>query len=86
MAFRNGANSAAEPPAVPVAATAASAQSGLPAQAAVPDAAAIARAEAVAKLGPRKQASFPPIPFQVYAPPRPRDVIVAAYQFAAEQR
>lgn len=67
MAFRNGANSAAEPPAVP-------------------DAAAIARAEAVAKLGPRKQASFPPIPFQVYAPPRPRDVIVAAYQFAAEQR
>ncbi|MBI2189907.1 MAG: hypothetical protein HYU37_22750 [Acidobacteria bacterium] len=52
----------------------------------MPDAAAIARAEAVAKLGPRKQASFPPIPFQVYAPPRPRDVIVAAYQFAAEQR
>jgi hypothetical protein len=44
----------------------------------------VAKAEATAKLGPRKQASLPPIPFQAYAPPRPPEVITAAYQFAAE--
>jgi hypothetical protein len=44
-----------------------------------------ARAASLAKLGPHKQASLPPIPFQVgYAPPRSTDVITAAYQFAAE--
>jgi TPR repeat protein len=49
------------------------------------DAKAIARAEAAAKLGPHKQATLPPVPFQVgYAPPRSREVVAAAYQFAAE--
>ena len=49
-----------------------------------PDAAAIAKAEATAKYGPRKQANLPPIPFQGYEPPRPREVVTAAYHFAAE--
>src|SRR5687767_12998049 len=49
-----------------------------------PDEKAVARAEALAKLGPRKQANLPPIPFQGYAPPRSTEVIAAAYQFAAE--
>lgn len=48
------------------------------------DARVIAKAEAAAKLGPRKQATLPPIPFQGYKPPRPYDVVTAAYQFAAE--
>jgi|SRR5215211_3977927 len=46
--------------------------------------AAVARAEANAKLGPRKHASLPPIPFQGYAPPRSAEVITAAYRFAAD--
>ena len=37
-----------------------------------------------AKLGPHTQAHLPPIPFQAYAPPRPPDVVRAAYLFAAE--
>jgi hypothetical protein len=45
---------------------------------------AIARAEARAKVGPRRQQSLPPVPFQAYAPPRPHEVINAAYRFAAE--
>jgi len=46
---------------------------------------AVARAAAAAKLGPHKQASLPPIPFQPgYQPPRPAETVVAAYQFAAE--
>jgi hypothetical protein len=44
----------------------------------------IAKVEAAAKLGPHKQATLPPIPFQGYAPPRPYEVVTAAYQFAAE--
>jgi hypothetical protein len=44
----------------------------------------VAKVEAAAKTGPRKQANLPPIPFQGYAPPRPVEVITAAYQFAAE--
>jgi hypothetical protein len=35
-------------------------------------------------LKPHKQASLPPLPFQAYAPPRPPDVVRAAYVFAAE--
>ncbi len=46
--------------------------------------AAISKAETLAKLGPRDQASFPPIPFQGYQPPRSKEVITAAYEFAAE--
>ncbi len=43
-----------------------------------------AKVQAAAALGPRKQSKFPPIPFQAYNPPRPHEVITAAYQFAAE--
>jgi hypothetical protein len=46
--------------------------------------AAVARAAATAKLGPRKHAALPPIPFQGYAPPRSPEVITAAYRFAAD--
>lgn len=63
-------------------------------EAAVPDASttqapeanplAVARAAATARLGPRKHAALPPIPFQGYAPPRSHEVITAAYRFAAD--
>lgn len=43
-----------------------------------------ATTQAVAAMGPHRQANFPPIPFQGYAPPRPPEVVAAAYQFAAE--
>lgn len=43
-----------------------------------------AQTTAIAALGPHKQASLPPIPFRGYAPPRPPDVVAAAFQFAAE--
>ncbi len=59
-------------------ATAASATTAQPA------AAAVTKAEAQAKLGPRDQASFPPIPFHNTQTPRSREVITAAYEFAAE--
>lgn len=39
---------------------------------------------AVAALGPHTQAQYPPIPFRGYAPPRPPEVVTAAFQFAAE--
>ena len=41
-------------------------------------------AASTAKLGPHPQANLPPLPFQAYAPPRPLEVVRAAYQFAAE--
>jgi hypothetical protein len=50
----------------------------------VPSAQAVANAAAKAALGPHQQASYPPIPFQGYAPPRPTEVVTAAYRFAAE--
>lgn len=37
-----------------------------------------------AKMGPHKQASYPPLPTQQFAPPRSPDVVRAAYMFAAE--
>jgi hypothetical protein len=37
-----------------------------------------------AKFGPHKQANLPPLPFQAFAPPRPPEVVRAAYLFAAE--
>ena len=37
-----------------------------------------------AALGPHPQANLPPLPFQAYAPPRPPEVVRAAYTFAAE--
>jgi len=39
---------------------------------------------AVAKYGPHKQESYPPLPFNGYPPPRPAEVVRAAYLFAAE--
>jgi hypothetical protein len=44
----------------------------------------IAKVQEQAKYGPHKQATLPPVPFQGYAPPRPYEVVTAAYQFAAE--
>jgi hypothetical protein len=41
-------------------------------------------ARAMAALGPHKQASYPPVPYQSFAPPRPYDTVNAAFQFAAE--
>jgi hypothetical protein len=43
-----------------------------------------ASTQAVAAMGPHKQANLPPIPFRGYAPPRPPEVVAAAFQFAAE--
>jgi hypothetical protein len=43
-----------------------------------------AATKAIAALGPHQQAMLPPIPFRGYAPPRPPEVVTAAYQFAAE--
>ena len=37
-----------------------------------------------ARFGPHKQAVLPPLPTQAYAPPRPMNVVRAAYVFAAE--
>jgi hypothetical protein len=45
---------------------------------------AVAAAAAAAALGPHKQANYPPIPFGTYAPPRPPEVVTAAFHFAAE--
>jgi hypothetical protein len=57
-----------------------------PAAAATPeeDPVRVARAQATAAHGPHTQVSYPPIPFQSYAPPRPHEVVTSAYQFAAE--
>ncbi len=43
-----------------------------------------AATRAIAALGPHTQATLPPVPFRGYAPPRPPEVVTAAYQFAAE--
>jgi len=44
----------------------------------------VANAAAKAAFGPHKQASYPPIPFQAYTPPRSPEVVTDAYHFAAE--
>jgi hypothetical protein len=43
-----------------------------------------AAAAAAAAIGPHKQEVLPPVPFSGYAPPRPVNVVTAAFQFAAE--
>lgn len=43
-----------------------------------------AQTKAIAALGPHQQAVYPPIPFQAFAPPRPPEVVTAAFRFAAE--
>lgn len=55
-----------------------------PAEQAVAQSAPPGAVPASAKLGPHKQANLPPLPFQAYAPPRPPEVVRAAYVFAAE--
>jgi len=44
----------------------------------------VAQAAPTVALKPHRQANLPPLPFQAYAPPRPPDVVRAAYVFAAE--
>lgn len=44
----------------------------------------IAATEKTASIGQHKQANLPPIPFAEYAPPRPPEVVTAAFHFAAE--
>jgi hypothetical protein len=41
-------------------------------------------AKKMTALGPHHQASYPPIPYQDFAPPRPVQTVDAAFQFAAE--
>jgi hypothetical protein len=54
------------------------------AAAAIPTPEVEAATKAIAALGPHTQANLPPIPFRGYAPPRPPEVVSAAYRFAAE--
>ena len=76
------ATNAAAPPSA--SATTAQTTSASVLAAATPTPAIEAMTTAVAALGPHKQTSLPPIPFRGYAPPRPPDVVTAAYVFAAE--
>jgi uncharacterized protein with PCYCGC motif len=88
LAFWRSPNSAGQAVSASASPPSAAATSSAEQQAAAPsgaDAKAIARAEAAARLGPHKQATLPPVPFQVgYAPPRSTAVVTAAYEFAAE--
>ena len=77
------ASSAATPGSAPVASAPATSANPITA-AAVPTPEIEAQTKAIAALGPHTQASYPPIPFQAYAPPRPPDVVTAAFKFAAE--
>lgn len=43
-----------------------------------------AQTKAIAALGPHTQAAYPPMPSNGYAPPRPPEVVAAAFKFAAE--
>lgn len=79
--WRGGDSSGA---AAPSASTQSADNSSKLAKGAEPTAEIIAATEAQAALGPHKQANLPPIPFQGYAPPRPVEVVTAAFQFAAE--
>ena len=49
-----------------------------------PTPAIIEATEKTGNIGPHKQANLPPIPFAAYAPPRPAEVVTAAFHFAAE--
>jgi uncharacterized protein with PCYCGC motif len=80
--WRGGESSSAT--AAPNASTQAADNASKVAKGAEPTAEIIAATEAQAALGPHKQADLPPIPFQGYAPPRPVEVVTAAFQFAAE--
>jgi hypothetical protein len=74
-------------PAAPVAAAAAAenpAPASQGAAAAKPTPEIEATTKVVASMGPHKQENLPPVPFRGYAPPRPPEVVAAAFQFAAE--
>jgi hypothetical protein len=79
LAFWNSGTSSSGP-----AANSAAAGDAASSDASGADQAAVSKAAAQAKLGPRKQANLPPVPFAAYTPPRSHEVITAAYQFAAE--
>jgi hypothetical protein len=66
------------------AAAAAAGEAGSAAQGAQPTPEIVAGTEATASIGPHSQANLPPIPFRGYAPPRPPEVVTAAFHFAAE--
>jgi hypothetical protein len=72
------------PPASTAASTSTAANTSPQAKGAEPTPEIIAATAAQAAYGPHKQADLPPIPFRGYAPPRPVDVVTAAFQFAAE--
>jgi hypothetical protein len=82
FAFMRGGDSPPAATAAADAATAAASTKGAQPNPASP--AIIAQTEQVAKMGPHKQANLPPIPFRGYAPPRPPEVVTAAFEFAAE--
>jgi hypothetical protein len=44
----------------------------------------VAATEKTAQIGAHRQTNLPPIPFAAYAPPRPPEVVTAAFHFAAE--
>jgi hypothetical protein len=54
------------------------------AKASEPTAEIIAATQAAAAVGPHKQAALPPIPYAGYPPPRPKEMVDAAFYFAAE--
>jgi uncharacterized protein with PCYCGC motif len=83
FAFWRGGDAPAAPAAAANAATPpADAQKGAVRTPVTPD--IQANTEVVAKMGPHKQGTLPPLPFRGYAPPRPPEVVAAAFQFAAE--
>jgi len=81
FALLGGNKAPADPASTPAAGTPSEAPR---AKAEEPTPEAVAAAQAAAALGPHKQATLPPIPFAGYAPPRPPDVVTAAFTFAAE--
>ncbi len=86
--FWRGSDSPASSAAATATTSAAASQAATPSRAtgpaAEPTPAIEASTKATAALGPHKQATLPPIPFAGYAPPRPAEVVTAAFKFAAE--
>ena len=86
FAFWRGNDSRVDPaPAATDAATTTTPETAKPlAKGAEPTPEIIAATEAQARLGPHIQMALPPIPFRGYAPPRPVEVVTAAFRFTAE--
>jgi Protein of unknown function with PCYCGC motif len=81
--FMRGGGTPTDPASTP-AANAAKPGEPQTAKAAEPTPEIVAATAATAALGPHKQATFPPIPYAGYPPPRPVDVVDAAFRFAGE--